>query len=108
MRDYLPTVMDVCSHTLEQWASSTEPIKFYGGARCFAFDVAATVLTGVRFDGDKLGERLCMLPAQWWPVAAIITCSRSPDGSSCSGTHACLSQAACMHACQTERLDNYG
>ncbi len=58
MREYLPTVMDVSSHTLEQWAGSTEPIKFYGAAKCFAFDVAATVLTGVRFDGDRLGMLL--------------------------------------------------
>ena len=55
MREYLPTVMDVSSRTLEQWAGSTEPIKFYGAAKCFAFDVAATVLTGVRYDGDRLG-----------------------------------------------------
>jgi len=58
MREYLPTILDVCSHTLEQWASSTEPVKFYGAARCFAFDVAATVLTGVRFDGGRLGRLL--------------------------------------------------
>ena len=55
MREYLPTVMDVSSHTLELWAGSTEPVNFYGAAKCFAFDVAATVLTGVRFDGDRLG-----------------------------------------------------
>lgn len=61
MREYLPTVMDVCNHTLEQWASSSETVRFYGAARCFAFDVAATVLTGVRFDGDRLGAPLGIL-----------------------------------------------
>lgn len=70
MREYLPTVLDVSSHTLEQWAGSTEPIKFYGAAKCFAFDVAATVLTGVRFDGDRLGihpRKLCHAKFPWMP-----------------------------------------
>ncbi|CAK0753854.1 hypothetical protein CVIRNUC_002252 [Coccomyxa viridis] len=54
MREYLPTIMAVATHTLEQWADSTEPLQFYSAARAFAFDIAATVLTGVRFDGDRL------------------------------------------------------
>ena len=70
MREYLPTVIDVSSHTLEQWAGSMEPIKFYGAAKCFAFDVAATVLTGVRFDGDRLGthpRKLSHAAFPWMP-----------------------------------------
>jgi cytochrome P450 len=56
MRLYLPTILDVANHTLQQWAASAEPIRFYEATRAFAFDVAATVLTGTRFDGDRLGE----------------------------------------------------
>ena len=62
MREYLPTIMTVAMHTLEQWADSTEPLRFYSAARAFAFDIAATVLTGVRFDGDRLSESLLQMP----------------------------------------------
>ncbi len=58
MRLYLPTVLDVCRYTLEQWNASEEPVLFYSAARAFAFDVAATVLTGTRFDGNTLGACL--------------------------------------------------
>ncbi|CAL8462567.1 g2100 [Coccomyxa elongata] len=54
MRLYLPTVLDVCRYTLAQWSASEEPVLFYSAARAFAFDVAATVLTGTRFDGNTL------------------------------------------------------
>lgn len=60
MRLYLPTVLDVCRYTLEQWNAGEEPVLFYSAARAFAFDVAATVLTGTRFDGNTLGA---------WPSA---------------------------------------
>ena len=55
MRSYLPIIMDVVEFTLDKWAGGGETVKFYSGARSFAFDVAATVLTGTRFDGDQLG-----------------------------------------------------
>lgn len=58
MRLYLPTILDVCRYTLEQWSASEEPVLFYLAARAFAFDVAATVLTGTRFDGNTLGAWL--------------------------------------------------
>ncbi|EIE23940.1 cytochrome P450 [Coccomyxa subellipsoidea C-169] len=54
MRLYLPTILDVSRYTMEQWAASKEPVLFYSAARAFAFDIAATVLTGTRFDGDTL------------------------------------------------------
>ena len=56
MRQYMPSVLDVANRTLEQWAASSAPVTFYSAARCFAFDVAATVLTGARFDGGQLGK----------------------------------------------------
>ena len=62
MREYLPTITTVAMHTLEQWADSTEPLQFYSAARAFAFDIAATVLTGVRFDGDRLSEPWLQMP----------------------------------------------
>ena len=52
----MPSVLDVANRTLEQWAAAAAPVTFYSAARCFAFDVAATVLTGARFDGGQLGE----------------------------------------------------
>ena len=64
MREYLPTILDVSRYTLEQWAGSAEPIKFYGAAKCFAFDVAAAVLTGVRF------ERRPLRSAFWQAVSS--------------------------------------
>lgn len=55
MRLYLPTILDVARYTMAQWAASEEPVLFYQAARAFAFDIAATVLTGTQFDGDTLG-----------------------------------------------------
>ncbi len=61
MRLYLPTILDVSRYTMEQWAASKEPVLFYSAARAFAFDIAATVLTGTRFDGDTLGKHIHQL-----------------------------------------------
>lgn len=56
MRLYLPTILDVSRYTMERWEASKEPVLFYTAARAFAFDIAATVLTGTRLDGDILGR----------------------------------------------------
>ena len=57
MRMYLPTVLDVVAGTLARWAAAEGPIKFYAATRSYAFDIAATVLTGTRLDGEQLGAR---------------------------------------------------
>ena len=67
MREYLPTIMAVATQTLEQWADSAEPLRFYHAARAFAFDIAATVLTGVRFHGDRLSKPLLHEPLLQMP-----------------------------------------
>ena len=58
MRMYLPTVLDVVARTLRDWSAAQEPIRFYSAARSYAFDIAATVLTGTRFDGEQLGAHV--------------------------------------------------
>lgn len=74
MRLYLPTILDVANYTFQQWSESGSPVKFYGAARAFAFDVAATVLTGTRFDGDALGELFYCVTNHMQPLLAELSC----------------------------------
>jgi hypothetical protein len=67
MRMYLPTVLDVVASTLAQWAAAPDPIRFYQATRSYAFDIAATVLTGTRLDGEQLGAHACSLVAYSGP-----------------------------------------
>lgn len=65
MRMYLPIVLDVVRRTLQDWAACSEPIKFYSATRSYAFDIAATVLTGTRFDGEQLGALALAFSPTW-------------------------------------------
>ena len=93
MREYTPAMLEVVHSSLAQWADGEGCVQLYSAARCFAFDVATTVLLGTRFDGDCISERAHLLymhgglqvpcdmsmcrafaPDHTWPILANLSC----------------------------------